>query len=61
MTGKPKTVRSFLQDQLSQHILGHFIPCEMPLCQKIYGLEILGGQMNLPVRSELQDIGQCST
>ena len=61
MTGTPKTLLSFLQDQLSQHILGHFIQCEMPLYQKIYGLEILSGQMNLPVRSELQDIGQCST
>ena len=28
---------SFLQDQLSQHIVGHFVLCEMPLYKRIYG------------------------
>ena len=30
--------------------------CEMPLYKKIYGLEILDGQMDLPILSELQEV-----
>ena len=49
---------SFLQDQHSQHIVGHFGQCEMSLHKRIYGLEILDGQMDLPILSELQEVGQ---
>ena len=49
---------SFLQEQHSQHILGHFVQCEMSLHKRIYGLKILDGQMDLPIILELQEVGQ---
>ena len=49
---------SFLQDQLSQYIEAHFVQCEMPLHKRIYGSEIVDGQMDLLILSELQEVGQ---
>ena len=49
---------SILQDQLSQHIAGRFVQCDMPLHKRIYGLEILDGQMDLSILSEIQEVGQ---
>ena len=48
-------------DQLSQQIVGHLLRCEMPLHKKIYGLETLDVQMDLPILSELQEVGQQMT
>lgn len=47
---------SVIQGQLSQKILGHFVKYEMPLHKKIYKLEILDGQWDLPILSELQEV-----
>ena len=56
----PKTV-SFLQDQLSQYIVGDFVQCEMSPYKRIYGLEILDGRMGLLIFSELPGVGQRRT
>ena len=48
-------------DQLSQQIVGHLLRCEMPLHKKIYGLETLDVQMDFPILSELQEVGQQMT
>ena len=48
-------------DQLSQQIVGHLLRCEMPVHKKIYGLETLDVQMDLPILSELQEVGQQMT
>ena len=38
--------------------MGHFVQCEMPLHKRIYGLEILDGQMDLSILSEIQEVDQ---
>ena len=51
----------FDQDQLSQQIVSRLLRCEIPLHKKIYGLETLDVQMDLPILSELQEVGQQMT
>ena len=51
----------FDQDQLSQQIVGHLLRSEIPLHKRIYWLETLDVQMDLPILLELRDVGQQMT